>query len=94
MTTPNDQAQFSNVSATPAVFVLVGGQYGITCSATFGGGSATLQVLSLDGSTWISVLPAFTSSGFANIDLPPGQYRVLIATATAVYFTVSKIRRM
>lgn len=91
MTTPNDQAQFSNISATPAAFVLLGGEYGMMVSATFGGGSVTLQGLSLDGATWVTVLPAFTANGYSYLDLPPGQYRVLIATATAVYISVSRI---
>ena len=91
MTTPNDQAQFSNVSATPAAFVLLGGKYGIMVSATFSGGNVALQGLALDGATWVTVLPAFTTNGYGYLELPPGEYRVQITTATAVYVSVSRI---
>src|ERR1039458_5148545 len=43
---------FKNISATPAAFTLRGGNYGLTCHATWGGGSITLQRLSPDGSTY------------------------------------------
>ncbi len=43
--------KFSNISTTTAAFVLRGGNYGLTCHATFGGGNIALQRLSPDGST-------------------------------------------
>jgi hypothetical protein len=76
---------FSNISANTAAFTLLGGQYAIQTSATFGGGSVTLQRLSLDGSTYVNCLAAFTAAGYATVNLPPGTYRFTIATATAVY---------
>ena len=90
----NDGIQVSNVSATPATFPLLGGLYGIVVSATFGGGSVTLQTVSGDGTTLITVLPAFTANGFGNVDLPAGQYSLTITTATAVYASVTRIKKV
>lgn len=82
---------FSNISATTATFTLRGGQYGVMVNATFGGGSVTLQRLSLDGSTYVTVLTAFSAAGYATVNLPSGTYRLTIATATAVYAEVLSI---
>jgi len=79
---------FTNISATPAPFVLRGGNYGITAHATFGGGSVTLQRLSPDGVTYVTVLTAITADGYANLNLPSGTYQLAIATATGVYVDV------
>ena len=82
---------FANIAATPASFVLRGGNYGLTVSAIFGGGSVTLQRLSPDGSTYVTVITALTAAGYASANLPNGTYRLLIATATAVYADVVSI---
>ena len=60
----------------------------MTVSATFGGGSVTLQRLAPDGSTYVTVLTAFTTAGYASANLPSGTYQIAIATATAVYVDV------
>jgi beta-glucanase (GH16 family) len=52
--------------------------------ATWGGGSATLQMKSPNG-TWIPAATALTANGAVRIDLPAGPVRVAIVTATAVY---------
>lgn len=80
---------YSNISSTPATFQLKGGNYGVTVTATFGGGSVTFNKLSQDGTTWVPVVPAFTANGYANVSLPPGNYQLAIATATAVYAEVT-----
>lgn len=79
--------QFSNISATTAAFVLLGGAYGVEVVATWSAGSVKLQRLALDGTTYLSVdtTTDFTANGYANINLPNGTYRFTIATATAVY---------
>lgn len=79
---------FKNISATPAAFVLRGGNYGLTCHATWGGGSVTLQRLSPDGSTYVTVLTALSADGYGNANLPSGTYQLLVATATAIYCDV------
>ena len=82
----------SNASASSAATSLVGGLYGILATASWGGGSVTLQALAGDGSTYITVLPAFTADGFATLDLPAGSYRLTVSTATAIYASVVRIR--
>ena len=79
---------FSNISASTAAFTLRGGNYGLTCHATFGGGNIALQRLSPDGSTYITVITALTADGYANANLPSGSYRLQITTATGVYCDV------
>lgn len=77
--------------ATP--FSLTGGKYAVIVQATFGGGSAKLQILMADGSTYISVASAtdFTADGFAVVDLPPGKYKFLLTTASALVARVVRI---
>lgn len=87
----DDYFVLTNASATSSAFYLRGGKYGMTVSATFGGGSVTLQKLAPDASTYVTALTAFTAAGYATVDLPPGQYKVAVATATAVYAAVDPI---
>ena len=82
---------FSNISANTAAFTLRGGNYGITVSATFGGGSVTLQRLAADASTYVTCVTAFSAAGYASANLPSGTYRLTIATASAVYADVVSI---
>lgn len=91
--TPTQSVKFSNISATTAAFTLTGGKYGAAVVATFGGGSVKLQALGPDASTWLSVASVtdFTAAGYGTVDLPPGQYRFTIATASAIYASVTSI---
>jgi len=79
---------FSNISATTGAFTLRGGNYGVTCHATFGGGNIVLQRLAPDGTSWVAVITAMTVDGYASANLPSGSYRLAITTATAVYCDV------
>ena len=79
---------FSNLSANSSTFSLRGGNYGITCHATFGGGSVGLQRLATDGATWVNVITALTTDGYATQNLPSGSYRISVTTATGVYCDV------
>jgi hypothetical protein len=81
---PGDWISFTGASTTQGPFTLLGGLYGVGVSATFGGGSVTLQTLMPDGSTYVTCLAPFTAAGTALVNLPPGTYQVAIATATAV----------
>lgn len=86
-----DAVAFSDIAATTSAFSLIGGLYGIDTVAT-GSGTLTLERLGGDGSTWITVLTAITAtSSYASVYLPPGQYRVAVATFTAVYVQVVRI---
>lgn len=82
---------FSNISATTSPFILRGGNYGLTCHATFGGGNIALQRLATDGSTFVTVITALTADGYASANLPSGSYRLAITTATGVYCDVVAI---
>lgn len=86
----------SNASAATAqesTFVLAGGLYAVYAAATWGGGSAKLQILLGDGSTYVSVSSAtdFTANGYATVNLPAGSYRFTCATASALYLNVARI---
>ena len=88
-----DSYNVQNVSATPATFNLLGGKYAVTAEATWGGGSAKLQIQSPKlgpAATFISVNSStdFAANGFFVLDLPAGTYQITIATATAVYLSI------
>ena len=89
----SEGAQFSDISATTAAFTFLGGIFAILASATWGGGTVKLQALGPDGSTYIDVPDAsFTADGFFSpLYLPPGTYRINVATAIAVYVVVVSI---
>lgn len=95
MTTVADGKSFANINTTTLQFTLKGGKYMAFAVATFGGGSVKLQFLAPDGVTWLSVNGTagdFSAAGTSTgLDLPAGQYRFTIATATAVYCGVSGV---
>lgn len=84
---------FSNISATTDAFQLKGGKYSVSVIATWGGGSVKLQQLGPDSSTYMSVASAtdFTANGLATVDLPPGQYKFVVATASAIYASACSV---
>lgn len=87
-----DGVHFSNISATPAAFNLRGGVYALDVIATWGGGSVTLSRLGPDGSTYLTAATALTANGTSGgVALPPGTYELIIATATAVYASLTRI---
>jgi len=89
--TSSQAVSFSNIGATTAAFQLSGGKYAIMAAAT-GSGTMGLQILGPDGSTFIAAHTAFAAvTGFVVVDLPPGQYKFVIATFTAVYATICRI---
>lgn len=85
-----EQKTFSNLSATPATFTLKGGQYGVMVNAA-SFGTVTLQRQSIDGSSFITCLTAFSANGYATVNLPNGTYQLTIATATGVYADITSI---
>lgn len=86
-----DAKLFSNIGATTAAFSLLGGKYAIAAAAT-GSGTMGLQILGPDGSTFIAAHTAFAAvTGYIVVDLPPGQYKFVIATFTAVYASIVRI---
>lgn len=93
-TQPNalsEKVYFENIAATTAAFLLQGGLYGVTISATFGPGSVALQRLAQDATTYVTCLTAFTAAGYATVSLPPGTYRFLVTTTTAIYVDIASV---
>lgn len=81
-----------NASADSAAFALAGGVYTLTAAATWGGGTVALSQEMPDGSTWVATDLSLTANGMADpVALPPGQYKITVATASAVYAAVSRI---
>jgi hypothetical protein len=99
VTTAVDGAEFSNISATTAVFALKGGFYVMAAVATFGGGSVELQMLGPDQSTFLTTPAAYpvgatmklSAAGAIQGYLAPGQYKFVVVTASAVYCSVMGI---
>lgn len=85
---------FSNIAATTAGFRVTGGYYNAAVIATFGGGSVKLHLLGPDGSTYAeydSTNTSFSAAGQHNVYLPQGTYKWVVATATAIYATLTRI---
>lgn len=88
---PKAYTLLSAASATgSAVSAIRGGDYIWRVSGTFGGGTATLQALDLDGSTWVNVKASdgttdITATAAKSVGVGIGQgatMRVLITGAT------------
>jgi hypothetical protein len=89
--TSTEVVSFSNIAATTAAFTLRGGKYLVSANAT-GAGSMGLSMLSPDGVTFNAVHTPFAAvTGFAVADLPPGSYKFVIATFTAVYASICRV---
>jgi hypothetical protein len=88
-----DSQLFSNIAATTAPFVLRGGLYVVTVAATFSAGSVKLQRQLPDKSAFISVGSStdFTANGSTILNLGPGTYEFVIATATGVTAEIIRI---
>lgn len=95
--TATDAIQLSNASADSAAKVLMGGRYVLSVHATFGGGNVQVQQLALDGATWVIPMNIagsannLTADGSVAMDLPSGQYRIHVVTATAVYASLARV---
>lgn len=83
---------FANAAAgTSAAFELMGGAYVLDFVAT-GTGTVDLQRLGPDGATYFAVITQITANGTSgSIALPPGQYKVVVATFTAIYVSITRI---
>lgn len=92
MTTNNnrDYVSFSNIAATPADFTLQGGRYALTIVGAFGT-SITLKRKSIDGSTYVTAVAAFTANGFVITDLPSGTYQLTVVSVTGIYAEIESI---
>ena len=66
----NETHRFAALSETPAAFQMGGGLYGVTVAADAGGGNVTLQRLSGDATTYVTVLTAITAPGYSRSSFP------------------------
>ncbi len=64
-------------------FPLLGGRYGISCKATFGGGDIILSILGPDGTTYVPIrgpnsnnINTFQVSGYFPIYFPPCEVKI------------------
>ena len=70
----------------PTTRALKGGRYALSAiSASWGGGSVTVQRLAGDNSTYVNVPNAtLSANGLVAFDAPAGNYQIVVATATGV----------
>lgn len=62
-----------------------GGDYKLVAEATWGGGNIKLQQKTAN-STWVDIASStLSANGDLNVRLSPGEVRVVITTASAVY---------
>lgn len=91
MTSVTESKKFTGLGvANTAAFTLKGGRYLVVANAT-ATGTVDLTALSADGSTFVKVMATITTSGFAVVDLAPGQYRIEIGVAGAANVSISSV---
>lgn len=85
--------QASNIGSTTVGFYIDGGSYGITANGTWGSGSATLQKLSIDGSTYVPTAVAISTNSYQTVQLPAGTYRIALAGsgASGLYVDIGRV---
>lgn len=85
MTGPN-LTLLSNAAATGSAAAWQGGRGLFTAEATWGGGTVKLQFKTLNSTTWVDADGiSLTADGSKVFELPRGEIRANVATATAVY---------
>lgn len=84
---------YSSLTATSSdSFELKGGAYAMDAIATWNSGSITLQRRGPDGATFITAATALSADGTSgSIALPPGIYRFLVASATGLWASITRI---
>jgi hypothetical protein len=81
-----------NASATGSAVNWPGGKGVMTAEATWGGGTVKLQFKTKNSTTYVDVPSAsLTANGMVSFELPAGQIKANIATATAVYAYAHRI---
>jgi len=100
MATASEGQVFSNVSTNQGPFNLKGGRYLVEMIATWNSGNITLDALGPDGTTFLTVntlsggtsgAAKLSANGTFVVDLPPGEYRFTITTATAAYLALASV---
>lgn len=80
------------VSATPPDFNLDAGVYGLALAATTFG-TAVLQKLLPDGTTYVAVSPVIAAASYSVYQLPAGRYRLALTGVTALVGEIALIAR-
>ena len=90
-TIPRSYQSWAALAATPATdFNLDAGRYGLTVQAA-GFASYQLQRLLPDGATYAPVMPVAAAAGYTVLDLPAGQYSMVVVNPTAFTGVIEKI---
>ncbi len=77
MASPN--MLLTNATATGNAIPLPAGDYCYAVDGTFNGATAALQMLSPDGSSWLTIADTgLTAEGAVIVSLPDGRFRCLI----------------
>lgn len=75
-----------NAAANNVAKFWPGGKAWLMAKGTWGGGSVKLQVMLPDAATYVDVASSTISAdGVVALEMPPGTYRLVVATATALY---------
>jgi len=89
-TVPRSFQYFAAITTTPADFNLDAGIYAF--EFLFTAGSVQLQKLMPDGTTVIPITAALTATTYTTIQIPAGQYRLVVVTGPATV-VIEKIDR-
>lgn len=81
----------SNGSATGAAVQWPGGRGLFVVEATFGGGSVALEYRGPAGGWLATPAVSLTAAGGVLFELPPGEVRAAVVTATGVYARADRI---
>lgn len=79
----------ANASADGSYKTWPGGKSAFLTEATWGGGNVKLQTKGSNGG--VIDLATHSANAMTVLDLPPGQYRVAVTTATVVYADLVRI---
>lgn len=83
----------SNASATGNALSRPAGDYCFAVDGTFSGATVALQMLSPDGTNWLTIADTgLTSEGAMIVTLPSGRYRASVASGppSGIYATLKE----
>lgn len=82
---PTSITALSNQAADSAVFSLPGGRWAMVAEATWGGGNIALHIKCPNGTFAAVTGMSLTANGMVSAQVPPGDYKIVRTTATAIY---------
>lgn len=87
---PRNIQFWNNISATPALFNLDAGAYGLTLTGTFGSAQLQKALPTTPTNTFVTVATV-TAAGYTEIHIPAGQYQLLLTGVTGLIGEIAKI---